>query len=387
MYYGERRIKSPIRWGMAGGGRGSQIGYSHRSAAVRDWNFQLVAGAFDIDPKRGKEFGIELHVAEDRCYPDYKTMFEEEAQREDGIQAVTVATPNATHYEITKAALEAGLHVVCEKPLCFTVAQAEELEALAKKKDKIVAVTYGYSGYQLIEEARQLISDGKLGTIRIIDMQFAHGAHNIAVEKDNAATRWRVDPAIAGPSYVLGDVGIHPLYLSQVMVPDLKIKRLMCSRQSFVASRAPLEDNAMTLMEYDNGAVGYLWASCVNSGSMHSQKIRVIGERASVEWWDERPNQLRYEVQGEPARILERGVSYLHGSALAEDRVGDGHPEGYFEAWSNLYSRFAQAMAAKDEGKEVDFWYPDIHAGVEGVRWIQNCVKSADQGAVWIDYE
>ena len=387
MYYGEKKIEKPIRWAMVGGGKGSQIGYIHRSAAMRDFNFDLVAGAFDIDPERGREFGKQLHVDEDRCYPDYKTMFAKEAKRQDGIQAVSIATPNGTHFEITKAALLAGLHVVCEKPLCFTTEEAEELEALAAKQNKIVGVTYGYAGHQVIEEARQLIAEGKLGKIRIVNMQFSHGFHNVAVEKNTASTKWRVDPKVAGPSYVLGDVGTHPLYLSEVMLPDMKIKRLMCSRKSFVESRKPLEDNAMTIMEYDNGAVGYVWSCCVNCGSMHGQKIRVIGEKASIEWWDEHPNQLTYEVQNEPVRVLERGMGYLASSALEEDRIGAGHPEGLFEAWSNLYSRFAQAMDACDRGENVEFWYPNVHAGAEGVRWVENCVQSADQGAQWVDYK
>lgn len=386
MYYGEKKIEKPIRWAMVGGGKGSQIGYIHRSAAMRDFNFELVAGAFDINPERGKEFGKMLHVAEDRCYPDYKTMFAKEAERPDGIQTVSVATPNGTHFEITKAALLAGLHVVCEKPLCFTTKEAEELEELAKKQNKIVGVTYGYAGHQMIQEAKKLIEKGALGKIRIVNMQFSHGFHNVAVEKNTASTKWRVDPKVAGPSYVLGDVGTHPLYLSEIMMPDMKIKRLMCSRQSFVESRAPLEDNAMTIMEYDNGAVGYVWSCCVNCGSMHGQKIRVIGEKASVEWWDERPNQLTFEVQGEPVRILERGMGYLDESSVEEDRIGGGHPEGLFEAWSNLYGRFARAMDAADKGEEAEFWYPDIHAGVQGVRWVENCVRSADNGAVWVDY-
>lgn len=386
MLYGDKKIENPIRWAMVGGGWGSQIGYIHRSSALRDFNFELVAGAFDIDPAKGREFGRNLHVAEDRCYPDYKTMFAREAKRPDGIQAVSVATPNGFHFEVTKAALLAGLHVVCEKPLCFTTGEAEELEALAAKQNKVVGVTYGYAGHQMIQEARKLVEKGKLGKIRVVNMQFSHGFHNVAVEKDNASTRWRVDPRVAGPSYVLGDVGTHPLYLSEIMVPDMKIKRLMCSRQSFVESRAPLEDNSMTIMEYDNGAVGYVWSSCVNCGSMHGQKVRVIGEKASLEWWDERPNQLTYEVQGEPVRILERGMDYLDGSSVEEDRIGAGHPEGLFEAWSNLYSRFAQAMAASDKGETVNFWYPDVHAGTEGVRWVENCVRSADNGAVWVDY-
>lgn len=386
MYYGEKQIDRPLRWAMVGGGKGSQIGYIHRSAALRDFNFDLVAGAFDVNAERGKEFGINLHVAPERCYPDYQTMFAEEAKREDGIEAVSIATPNFTHYEIAYAALEAGLHVVCEKPLCFTYEEAEKLVALAKKNNRVVGITYGYSGHQMIEQARQMIRNGDLGKIRIVMMQFAHGFHNVAVEQNTASTKWRVDPKKVGPSYVLGDVGTHPLYLSEVMLPELQIKRLMCSRQSFVESRAPLEDNAMTLMEYDSGAIGYVWSSCVNCGSMHGQKVRVIGEKASLEWWDEHPNQLTYEVQNEPLRILDRGMGYLADSATAEDRIGGGHPEGLFEAWSNLYSRFARAMVAADKGETVDFWYPDIEAGAQGVKWVEKCVESADKGGIWIDY-
>ncbi|MCR8929653.1 Gfo/Idh/MocA family oxidoreductase [Priestia megaterium] len=388
MIYGEKKVDKPIRWAMVGGGKGGQIGYIHRSAALRDNNFQLVAGAFDIDPARGKDFGVNLHVDPERCYPDYETMFEEEAKREDGIQAVSIATPNATHFEITKAALHAGLHVVCEKPLCFTSKEAEELEILAKEKNRVVGVTYGYAGHQMIEQARQMIANGDLGEIRIVKMQFAHGFHSSAVEEGNASTKWRVDPKVAGPSYVLGDVGTHPLYLSEVMLPNLKIKKLMCSRQSFVESRAPLEDNAFTIMEYDNGAVGTVWSSCVNAGSMHGQTIRVIGSKASIEWWDEHPNQLRYEIQGKPAQVLDRGMDYLYPEALVDDRIGGGHPEGLFEGWSNLYARFALAMDAADRGETLEnMWYPDIKAGVEGVRWVENCVRSADNGAVWVEYQ
>jgi len=388
MIYGEKKVDKPIRWAMVGGGKGGQIGYIHRSAALRDNNFQLVAGAFDIDPARGKDFGVNLHVDPERCYPNYETMFEKEAKRKDGIQAVSIATPNGTHFEITKAALHAGLHVVCEKPLCFTSKEAEELEILAKKKNRVVGVTYGYAGHQMIEQARIMIANGDLGEIRIVKMQFAHGFHSSAVEEGNASTKWRVDPKVAGPSYVLGDVGTHPLYLSEVMLPNLKIKKLMCSRQSFVESRAPLEDNAFTIMEYDNGAVGTVWSSCVNAGSMHGQTIRVIGSKASIEWWDEHPNQLRYEVQGKPAQVLDRGMDYLYPEALVDDRIGGGHPEGLFEGWSNLYARFALAMDAADRGETLEnMWYPDIKAGVEGVRWVENCVRSADNGAVWVEYQ
>lgn len=389
MITGTRKTEAPIRWAMVGGGRGSQIGYVHRSAALRDRYFDLVAGAFDLDPERGRAFGAELGLDQARCYPDYRALFAGEAARPDGIRAVSVATPNNTHYEITRAALEHGLHVVCEKPLCFTTAEAEELAALAKARGKVVGVTYGYAGHQLIEQAREMVAAGELGEVRLVNLQFAHGFHSAPVEEQNPAARWRVDPRFAGPSYVLGDIGTHPLYISEVIVPHLRIKRLMCARQSFVKSRAPLEDNAVTLMEYDSGAFGTVWSSAVNAGAMHSQKVRIVGSLASLEWWDEHPNQLRFEVQDQPVRILERGMGYLHSPALADDRIGAGHPEGLFEAWANLYSRFAVAMEATDMGDAERLRavrYPDIAAGVEGVRWVENCVRSADLGGVWIDY-
>lgn len=387
MYYGEKLVETPIRWGMVGGGKGAQIGYIHRASALRDFNFELVAGAFDINPERGQAFGKSLHVAPERCYPDYKTMFAEEAKRTDGIQAVSIATPNFTHFEIAKAALKAGLHVYCEKPMCFTTEEAEELEALVQTTRRILFVSYGYAGHQMIEQARKMIADGDLGPIRIINMQFAHGYHNVAVEKNAASTAWRVDPKKAGPSYVLGDVGTHPLYLSEAMCPTLKIKRLMCSKQAFVESRKPLEDNAMTIMEYDNGAVGYVWSSCVNAGAMFGHKIRVVGEKASIEWNAEFPNQLLYEVQGEPQHVLHRNMGYLKGGVTDMDRIGAGHPEGLFEAWANLYSRFAQAIDRREHGEVIDFWYPGVHAGVLGVKWVEKCVESAENGASWVDYE
>lgn len=389
MINGSKRISRPVRWAMVGGGANSQIGYIHRSAALRDQNFALIAGAFDIDPERGRAFGEQLGVDPERCYPDYLQLIEQEARRPDGIEAISVATPNGTHFNITKAALEAGLHVVCEKPLCFTLEEAETLREISRANQRIVGVTYGYAGHQLIEQARQMIAAGELGEIRMVHMQFAHGFHSAPVETQNQATQWRVNPRTAGPSFVLGDVGTHPLYIAEVMLPELKIKRLQCNRQSFVKSRAPLEDNAYTLMEYEGGAMGWVWSSAVNAGSMHGQKVRVIGSRASLEWWDERPNQLSFEVQGQPAQILERGMGYLHPDALLDDRIGGGHPEGLFEAWSNLYYRFALAMDATTRGDAATLQslrYPDIDAGVEGVRWVQRCVESADQGGLWIDY-
>ena len=373
-----------------GGGKGSQIGYIHRSAALRDDNFRLVAGAFDINPERGKAFAAELGIAPERCYPDYQTMFKEESARPDGIEAVSIATPNSLHYAVCKAALEAGLHVVCEKPLCFTSEEAEALVALAKAKNRVVGVTYGYSGHQMIQQARQMIRHGDLGEIRIINMSFAFGGYNWKIEQTNPAAKWRFDPTKAGPSFALGDVGTHPLFIIEAMIPDLKIKNLMCTKRAFVEGRQ-LEDNAFVIMNLEgsesvqDGAQVYCWASSINCGARHYHKIRVVGSKASIEWDDEHPNQMSYEIEGEPVRVLERGAGYLYPEAREEDRIGGGHAEGLFEAWANLYRRFAAAMRGVDDISS-DFWYPSVESGAQGVKWIEKCVESADRGAVWVDY-
>ncbi len=386
-------LDRPLRWGMIGGGQGSQIGYIHRSAAARDRLFQLVAASLDISPERGLSYGQALGLDPERCYADYQTLFKAEAARADGIEAVSITTPNATHFEICKAALEHGLHVVCEKPLCFTIEQAEELAALSIEKNRVVGMTYGYSGFQMIHQAREMVANGDLGDIRMIIMQFAHGFHSAEVEARDAGTKWRVTPAQAGPSYVLGDVGTHVFFLAETIVPQLKVESVLCSRQSFVKSREPLEDNAFVLLRYEGGAVGTLWASAVNAGSMHQQKIRVVGSAASVEWWDEHPNQLRFEVQGQPAQVLERGMGYLYPEPgnTVPDRIGGGHAEGLFEAWSNLYRQMGKAMDLVNQGQLVEsvrqqIWYPNVRDGLEGVQFVDTCIRSADMGGVWVPY-
>ncbi len=392
MLNGERIISKPLRWAMVGGGRLSQVGYKHRIGALRDNTaFQLTAGAFDINAERGKDFGVNLGVDAERCYPDYQTMFAEEAKREDGIEVVSIATPNGTHYEICKAALEADLHVICEKPLFFTSEEGYEIKALAEKKGRIVGVTYGFSGNQMLLQMRAMIEQGKIGDIRVVDLQYTHG-FCAADEGENisAAQKWRVDPAIAGPSFVLGDLSTHTYYMSQLILPKMKIKELLCDRQSFVGSRAPLEDNAHVLMHYENGAVGTMWASSINAGCMDGHRIRIVGSKASIEWWDNMPNELTYEVQGEPSQTLVRGMPYLDDVCSADERLGALHSEGLSEAWANIYLKFAIAIDAKNrEDEEIlnNLVYPDIDAGIEGIRWIENCVRSANQGSVWVEFK
>ena len=384
MFKETQTLKRPLRWGMVGGGAGSQIGYSHRDAAQRDGLMELVAGAFDIDHERGQQFAVQLGVSPDRAYPDYRSLFAGETARADGIDVVSIATPNNSHFEICKAALEAGLHVVCEKPLALQIDQALALQILARKQQRVLGVMYGYTGYEMVQQARAMVQNGELGEVRLVQMQFAHGYHAAAVEQGDPGTKWRVTPEVSGPTYVLGDLGTHCFQMG-AHISGQKAEALSCMRSSFVASRAPLEDDAHVWLRYAGGAVGTLWASAINIGSAHGFKVRVVGSLGSVEWWDEHPNQLRVAFLGKPEMTYERGHSYLDPSARFE-RVGGGHPSGYFDAWANLYRRFAFAMSDEQQVNEQveQQWYPTVDDGVDGVRFNVSCAQSADANSQWV---
>ncbi|MCI5076573.1 Gfo/Idh/MocA family oxidoreductase [Oricola sp.] len=390
MINGERSISRPLRWGMVGGGRTGQVGYKHRTGALRDGTYQLVAGAFDLDAERGRDFGVNLGVSADRCYATYQDLVVGETGREDRVDVVSVATPNFTHYAITKALLEAGFHVICEKPLFFTTSECDEIAELAARKGLIVGVTYGFTGHPIVHQMAAMVKKGMLGEIRIVDLQYTHGFNAGDDTNASEAQKWRTDPSKSGPTFVLGDIGTHLYYLSEVVLPHMKVERLLCDRKAFIPTRAPLEDHATVLMHYDNGARGRLWVSSVDAGNMGSQRYRFVGSKASVEWSDSRPDQLIYEVQGEPNRIMHHGMPYLEEESLAIDRMGGLHTEGLGDSWSNIYLWIAEAIDAKMRGDE-DFLnthhYPGIEAGTEGVRWLENCVRSADGGAAWVDFK
>ncbi len=391
MFIGEKQIERPFRWGIVGGGRTSNVGYKHRLGAMRDnTSFVLTAAAFDLDYERCKDFGKNLNMDESRLYPDYKTMFEAEAKREDGIEAVDIATPNFQHYEVCKAALEAGLHVICEKPLFFELEQGLEIKKLAEKMGKVVCVTYGFSGFDLLMQMRSMVENGDIGDVTMVDLRYAHGfACDPTGDTQAEGQKWRVDPAKSGPSFVLGDLSTHTFYMSELICPQLKLKQVLCDRQSFIKSRAPLEDNAYILMRYESGAVGRMWVSAVNAGDMSSQHIRIVGTKASIEWNDMHPDELKYEIQGQPIQTLIRSMDYLSPAALEYERLGALHYTGLIESWTNLYNRFAVAIDAKNRGDEETLSklvFPGIDAGIEGIRWVTKCVESANKGAQWVDF-
>ena len=372
MLLGEKKIDRPYRIGAVGGGG---VSPKHRRGAMYDnISFKLTAGTFDINPERSLAIGLSLGIDKDRIYPDYQTMIAEEAKREDGIEVLDICTPNFLHYENVKAGLNAGLHVICEKPLFFEVEQGEEILKLAAEKNRFVGVCYGFY----------------IGTVNMVELEYAHGfgcdaLSDVKVE----AQKWRVDPKKSGPSFVLGDLSTHTFYMSELICPQLKLKQVLCDRQSFVKSRVPLEDNAYVLMRYEGGAVGRMWASAVNAGCMDGNRIRIVGSKASIEWSDHQPNELIYQVQGEPMKKMIRAMPYLYDEANAFERLGALHAEGLIESWANIYAQFALAIDATNRGDKAaldKLVLPDLAHGVDGIRWVTKCVESANKGGVWVDF-
>ncbi|MGI9335139.1 MAG: Gfo/Idh/MocA family protein [Gammaproteobacteria bacterium] len=378
------KLESPLRFGAIGGGEGSLIGDSHRVAASRDGCYDLVAGAFDQDPARSRAFGLKLGLEPGRAYGDYREMLEAEAARDDGVEIVAVMTPNATHYEIAKRCLANGLHVICEKPLTFTSEQSLELVRMARERSLIAACMYGYSGFPMVRQARAMVRAGQLGEITLVHAEFAHGGGATAVELDNAAAAWRVSPEVAGPSYVVGDLGTHAAHLAE-FITGHRISEVAADRQVIVAGRA-LEDNAHLMLHFEGGASGTLWASAVAVGHRHGLRIRVYGREAGLEWQQEYPNQLGYARDGESARTLEMGSPELLPPARRLQRIAPGHAMGYFEAFSNVYSDVAECMDAVRSGRDPDplaLEYPDFVDGAHGVRIVEAFVESAANGARW----
>lgn len=383
MVNSDRHIR-PLRFGMVGGGRGSQIGDSHRIAARLDGRYQLVAGAFDVVPERGRALADDLGLEPDRAYDDFRAMAAAEAERADGVEIVSVVTPNSTHYEIARAFLERGIHVICEKPLATSLEHARDLHDVARRAGAVCAVMYGYSGYPLVRQARRMVAAGELGRIRVVQAEFAHGGMAEPVEQHNPSAAWRLRPEIAGPSFVLGDAGTHAHHLATYITGHHATE--VAAEMSRMVPGRQLEDNAHVLMRFDNGATGFLWASAIAVGNTHGLRIRVYGEKAGLEWQQEHPNQLRFAPLGAPARILERDTGYLDASVARLNRISAGHPEGYFEAFGNVYRDVADVVAASRGGPaapDASADYPSAADGVRGVRFLDAAVESAAAGGAW----
>jgi predicted dehydrogenase len=375
-----------LSWGMIGGGEGSQIGPVHRISSAMDGRFDLRAGALDADASKGRAYAQQLGIAADRAYGDWKEMLAGETARKDRIDLVTVATPNSTHYAITKAFLEAGIHVLCEKPMTVTVQEAEDIAATAKRTGTVCAVNYGYTGYSLVRHMRAMVARGDLGKVRLVVVEFAHGFHADASDADNPRMRWRYDPAQAGISGQFADCGIHALHMAS-FVSGQNARELSADFVSAIESRQ-LEDDAMVNVRMDGGTTVRLWTSSVAVGSFHGFNIRVFGEKGGLRWAQQWPDQLFWTPLNGRTETIERGMGDLSFDAARATRIATGHSEGMLVAFANIYNDLADVIEAQRKGlsPQVEaLYFPTAVDGLRSIAAIRAAVDSASTGGSWVD--
>jgi predicted dehydrogenase len=375
---------APIRYGMVGGGQGAFIGAVHRIAARMDGEFELVAGALSSEPVRAKASAADLGLDPARSYGSFLEMARAEAKRPDGIEAVAIVTPNNVHYPAAKAFLEAGIHVICDKPLTSSLADAKKLAALVQKSGRLFVLTHNYTGYPMVRQAREMVAAGKLGQLRLVQAEYPQDWLTEKIEDSGQKqAAWRVDPRQSGAGGSTGDIGTHAYNLAR-FVSGLELDSLSADLDSFVAGRA-LDDNAHILLRFKGGAKGMIWASQVAPGHENGLKLRVYGTKGGLEWVQADPNYLWYTPFGQPKQLLTRAGAGAGAAAARVTRVPSGHPEGYLEGFANIYAEAARAIrAARGKGRQPkDVLYPTVEDGVEGVAFVEACVKSSRKNAAW----
>ncbi len=375
-----------LNWGMIGGGEGSQIGPAHRLGSGLDGHFEFVAGALDHRADAGRAYAQELGIAPDRAYGDWQEMLAGEKGRADRVDLVTVATPNATHFAITKAFLENGFHVLCEKPMTMTVEEGEDIVKISRATGRICAVNYGYTGYSLVRHMRAMVARGDLGKIRLVKAEFAHGHHADAADADNPRVRWRYDPAQAGVSAQFADCGIHAMHMAS-FVTGQEVEKLSADTVSCIASRV-LEDDAMVNFRMSGGTVGRLWTSSIAIGRQHGLTIQVFGEKGGLRWAQEQPNQLYWMPLGQRLQVIERGEGNLSPEADRSSRVTVGHAEGMPLAFANIYADLAEAIRAEKAGRPIDKAadiYPRAEDGLRSMAAVFVVAQSGKADGEWVD--
>ncbi len=371
----------PLRWGMIGGGEGAFIGNVHRMAARVDGRYQLLAGVFSSDAEKGKRSAVALGVDPARAYPTVEAMLAEEAKRSDGIEVVSIVTPNHVHYVQSAACLNAGLDVICDKPLTTNLADAEKLVKLAAEKKRLLGVTFNYTGYPMIRHAKQLIADGLIGKLRVVQAEYPQGWLSTALEKTGQKqASWRTDPKLAGAG-ALGDIGSHSFQLAEFVTGE-KVAEVAADVSTLVPGR-PIDDNVNVLLRFGNGARGSLWASQVAIGHLNSHRLRVYGETGSILWFQERPEELLIVEAGEAPRYVRRGDP---GTPTSSVGLPGGHPEGFIEAFSQLYTDFAERVTARLENrspKAASLFAPDVVTGTRVMAFIEAVLKSGQANSAW----
>ena len=374
-----------IRLGMVGGGQGAFIGAVHRLAARMDDQFEFVAGALSSDPARARASGRDLGLAPERIYTDFQTMAKAEARRPDGIEAVSIVTPNDVHVPAALAFLNAGIHVICDKPLSLSLKQGKVLaSALQRKPGLVFALTHNYSGYPMVRQAREMVAAGALGEIRLIQAEYPQDWLTTALEKTgHKQATWRADPRKAGVGGALGDIGTHAYQLA-CFVSGLAAEEISADLQSFGKGRK-LDDNLHVMLRFNKGARGMIWASQVAPGNENGLKLRVYGTKGGLEWAQADPNYLWFTVFGEPKRLITRAGAGAGAAAQRITRVPSGHPEGYLEGFANIYTEVARAIRAAQAGRKPprDVMFPGIADGLAGMAFVEACVKSSARNGRW----
>lgn len=373
-----------IRFGMVGGGQGAFIGAVHRIAARIDDQYELVAGALSSDPERASASARELGIAADRSYASYEEMARAEAARPDGIEAVSIVTPNHLHAPIARAFLNAGIHVICDKPLTTSVKDAEELVSLVEKSGKLFVLTHNYSGYPMIRQARSMVASGELGDIRVIQVEYPQDWLTERSElSGNKQAEWRTDPARSGAGGAIGDIGTHAYHLAG-FVSGLETEQVLAQLTSFVEGRS-LDDDVQIMLRYKGGARGSLWASQVAVGNENGLKLRIYGSKGGLEWTQADPNYLWFTRFGEPKQLITRGGAGANAAAGRVTRIPGGHPEGYLEGFATIYTEAAHAIRAARTGVKPDdqVLYPTVYDGLDGMRFIEASVASSQAGNQW----
>ncbi|SAL76905.1 Gfo/Idh/MocA family protein [Caballeronia telluris] len=370
-----------LRLGMVGGGEGAFIGAVHRIAARIDDRFELVAGALSSDPQRAASSAAAIGIA--RSYADFREMARTEAAREDGIDAVAIVTPNHLHARIATAFLEAGIHVICDKPLAVSLDEGEALARLAREKGLVFAVTYTYTGYPLVRHARALVQAGALGDVRLVNVEYAQDWLSLPVEhQSNRQAAWRTDPALAGPAGCLGDIGTHAYQLAEY-VTGMRPSEVSAEVATFVPNR-PIDDHVQAMLRYANGARGMLWASQVAAGEENALRLRVYGTKAGLAFDQQNPNELWITPLGGASERITRG-RVQSAEALHATRVPAGHPEGYLEAFAQLYTDAASCI--EQGATQGDGWLTTVDDGVAGLRFIDAVLTSSRANAAWVTIE
>ncbi|WP_394690667.1 Gfo/Idh/MocA family protein [Hoeflea sp.] len=374
-----------IRLGMVGGGQGAFIGGVHRIAARLDDEFELVAGALSSDPARALASAKELGLDAERSYASFAEMAKAEAARADGIEAVVIVTPNHMHFPAAKAFLEAGIHVICDKPLTSSLADAKKLAAIAEKSGRLFVLTHNYTGYPMVRQAREMVQSGVLGTIRLVHAEYVQDWLTEPLEKTGQKqASWRTDPAKSGAGGATGDIGTHAYNLG-CFVSGLELDSLSADLDAFVDGRL-VDDNAHIMMRYKGGAKGMLWASQVAPGNENRLSLRIFGDKGGLEWAQEDPNYLWYTPLGKPKQLITRNGAGAGAAAGRVSRIPAGHPEGYLEGFATLYAEAARAIRAfrKKNGRiPKDVVFPTVTDGVAGVAFVAACVKSSKKNGAW----